>query len=163
VSAIYSENNRGLNNKVKRLIVSKSIKWNISATAHNAKRKNLQHDVSKKTELDSDFFDVFPERRFELATKLQTEKLAGDLQDAEYLFVAGFQFREKFLLQLKCDLLIGGQDRAYSFRNLEDAAQRLQRFVHWGVSFEETFHPSFAVLALNVHGLRHTSVFSRLV
>jgi hypothetical protein len=36
----------------------------------------------------------------------------------EYLFVAGFQFREEFLpLQLKCDLLVGGQDRAYSFRN----------------------------------------------
>jgi hypothetical protein len=40
---------------------------------------------------------------------------------------------ESFLLQLKCDLLVGGQDRAYSFRNArnrEDAAQRLQRFVH---------------------------------
>jgi hypothetical protein len=33
------------------------------------------------------------------------------------------------LLQLKCDLLVGGQDRAYVFRNArnrEDAAQRLQ-------------------------------------
>jgi hypothetical protein len=58
----------------------------------------------------------------------QTEKLPGDLQDDEY-FVASFQFREGFLiLQLKRDLLIGGQDRAYSFRNArnrEDAAQRL--------------------------------------
>jgi hypothetical protein len=33
------------------------------------------------------------------------------------LFVVDFQFREEFLLQLKCDLLAGGQDRAYSFRN----------------------------------------------
>jgi hypothetical protein len=75
--------------------------------------------------------------------------------------VAGFQFREEFLLlQLKCDLLIGAQDRAYSFRNgrnREDAAQRLQRLAHWEVSFEETFHRRFAVLALNVHGLRDGS------
>jgi hypothetical protein len=59
-----------------------------------------------------------------------------------------------------CDLLVVGQNRAYSFRNVrncEDAAQRLQRFVHWEVSFEETFHPRFAVLALNVHGLRRRS------
>jgi hypothetical protein len=59
----------------------------------------------------------------------QTEKLPGDLQDAEYLFVIGFQFRQEFLLlELKCDLLVGGQDRAYSFRNArnrEDAVQRL--------------------------------------
>jgi hypothetical protein len=75
--------------------------------------------------------------------------------------VAGFQFREGFLLlQLKCDLLVSGQDRAYPFRgarNREDAAQRLQRFMHWEVSFEEIFHRRFAVLALNVHGLRHRS------
>jgi putative copper export protein len=76
--------------------------------------------------------------------------------------VAGFQFNEDFLLlQIKYDLLASGQDRAYSFRNArnrKDAAQRLQRFVDWG---------GFAVLALNVHGLRHRaktiSVFSRLV
>jgi hypothetical protein len=57
-------------------------------------------------------------------TKLQTEKLPGDLQDAEHLFVA-FNF---VLLQLKYDLLVAGEDRAYSFRNVrnrEDAAQRL--------------------------------------
>jgi hypothetical protein len=69
-------------------------------------------------------FGEYPERRFELGTKLQTEKLAGDLQNGEYLFVADFRS------------LIGGQDRAYSFRNArnhEDAAQRLQRFVHWEV------------------------------
>jgi hypothetical protein len=52
--------------------------------------------------------------------------------------VAGFQFREGFLLlQLKCDLLVSGQDRAYPFRgarNREDVAQRLQRFMHWEVS-----------------------------
>jgi hypothetical protein len=123
----------------------------------------LQHDVSKKGELDSEclYFDEFPERRFELAAKLQTEKLSGDLKDAEYLFVADFQFREEFLLQLKCDLLAGGQDRAYSFRNArnrEDAAQRyLQRFVRWEVFFEETFHRRVTVLALNVHGFRHKS------
>jgi hypothetical protein len=53
-----------------------------------------------KTVLDSEglCFDEFPERRFELAAKLQTEKLSGDLQDAEYLFVAGFQFRDEFIL-----------------------------------------------------------------
>jgi hypothetical protein len=32
----------------------------------------------------------------------------GDLQNVEYLFVAGFQFREEFVrMQLKCDLLVG--------------------------------------------------------
>jgi hypothetical protein len=68
--------------------------------------------------------------------------------------VAGFQF---LLLQLKCDLLVGSQDRANAFLNREDAAQRLQKFVHWEVFFEETFHCRFAVLALNIHGLRHKS------
>jgi hypothetical protein len=62
-------------------------------------------------------------------------------------------FREEcLLLHLKC---IGGEDDAYSFRNARnraDDAQRLQRFVHWEVSFEETFHRSFVLLALNVHG-----------
>jgi hypothetical protein len=77
---------------------------------------------------------------------------------------------ECFLLQLKCYLLIGGQDHAYSFRNArkrEDAAQSLQRFVHWAVSFEATFHRRFAMLALNVDWLRHRSktisVLSRLM
>jgi hypothetical protein len=85
------------------------------------------------------------------ANKLQTEKLQVDLQDADYLFVAGFQFREEFLLpQLKRHLLVGDQDRAHSFRNTrnrEDAAQRLQGFVHWKASFEETFHRRSPVLA----------------
>jgi hypothetical protein len=42
-------------------------------------------------------------------------------------------------------------------RNREDAAQRLQRFVHWEVSFEETFHHRFAAVALDIHGLHHRS------
>jgi hypothetical protein len=56
-----------------------------------------QHDISKKAELDSEYlcFDEFPELRFGLAAKLQTEKLAGDLQDAEYLFVKNFVFCNK--------------------------------------------------------------------
>jgi hypothetical protein len=34
--------------------------------------------------------------------------------DAEHLFVASFKLREEFLLlQLKCNLLVGGQDRAF--------------------------------------------------
>jgi hypothetical protein len=57
--------------------------------------------------------------------------------------VAGFKFCEEFLLlQLKCDVLVNGRNRAYAFRNVrnrEDAAQRLQRFVHWEVSFQKTF------------------------
>jgi hypothetical protein len=54
----------------------------------------------------------------------QTAKLPGDLQEAEYLFVAGFQFREEFLLlQTECDLLVGSQNRV---KNREDAAQRLK-------------------------------------
>jgi hypothetical protein len=95
--------------------------------------------VPKKAEFDSECIclEEFPESRFELAAKLQTEKLLYDLQCCCgcVMFVAGFQFREEFLfVRLKCDLLVGGQDRAYSFRNAqirEDAAQRLQRFVHW--------------------------------
>jgi hypothetical protein len=45
--------------------------------------------VLKKTELDSEYlyFDEFPERRFELAAKIQTETLPGDLQNAQYLFI----------------------------------------------------------------------------
>jgi hypothetical protein len=41
-----------------------------------------------------------------------------------------------------CDLLVGGQDHAYPFRNArnpEDAVQRLQWFVHYEISFEPTF------------------------
>jgi hypothetical protein len=93
-----------------------------------------QRHVPKKAELESECpcFDEFPERS-ELAAKLQTEKLPGDLQEAEVM--AGSQFREEFLLlQLKYDRLVGRQDRDNSFRNArnrEDAAQRLQRFVHW--------------------------------
>jgi hypothetical protein len=104
----------------------------------------------KPNSIQNACFKGFRETRFELAVKLQTEKLPDDFQDAEYL--AGFQFREEFLLlQIKCDLLVAGQDPTYSFRgarNREDAAQRLQSFVHWKVSFEETFHSRFAVLAL---------------
>jgi hypothetical protein len=54
-------------------------------------------------------FDDFPERRFKLTAKLQTEKLPGDLQNSEYLFVASFQFREElnavFLLAAKTTLI----------------------------------------------------------
>jgi hypothetical protein len=75
--------------------------------------------------------------------------------------VAGFQFREECLfLEVKYDLLVGGQDSAYSFRNArnrEDAAQRFKRFAHWEVSFEEAFHRRFDVLVVNVHELRHRS------
>jgi hypothetical protein len=94
----------------------------------------LQHNAPKKAEFDSEClcFDEFPEWRFELAAKLQTEKLSGDLQYGEFL--AGFQFREQFLpLQLR-----------------EDAAQCLQKFVHWEVSFEETFYLRFVLLALRM-------------
>jgi hypothetical protein len=64
----------------------------------------LQHHVAKKAELDSEYlcFDQFPQPHFQLAAKLQTEKIPCDLQNAEYLFVAGLQFREELLfLQLK--------------------------------------------------------------
>jgi hypothetical protein len=53
----------------------------------------LQHDVPKKTKIDSQClcFDEFLEWRFEPAAKLETGKLPGDLQDAaEYLLVVGF-------------------------------------------------------------------------
>jgi hypothetical protein len=97
--------------------------------------ERVEKRIRSQIELDSEslYFDRFPERRFELAAKLQIEKLPGYLQNPEYFFLVGFQFREEFLLlQLKCDLLVGGQYSAYSFRNArnrEDAAQRLQRFV----------------------------------
>jgi hypothetical protein len=72
-----------------------------------------------------------------------------------------------FCEELKCDLLVGSQDHAYSFRNArnrEHAVQRLQEFVHCEVSSEATFHRGFVVLALNVPRKSKTiSVFSRLV
>jgi hypothetical protein len=49
-------------------------------------------------------------------------------------------FQEQCLL---LQLLVGGQDHAYSFRNArkrEDAAESLQRLVHSEVFFEATFH-----------------------
>jgi hypothetical protein len=123
----------------KTVIVSKSIKSNIKEVARNACHRlqcKLQHDVPRIHNAS-----VLPNFLSGVLNS-QTEK-RGNLQDAEYLFVAGSQFREEFLLlQLKCDLLVDSQDRAYSFRNArncEDAAQRLQRFVHWEVFFEETF------------------------
>jgi hypothetical protein len=72
--------------------------------------------------------------------------------------VAGFRFREKFLLlQLKCDLLVSSQDR-------KDAAQRLQRLVQWEESFEETFHRRFTVLCPMGFAIDQIiSVFSKLV
>jgi hypothetical protein len=133
-----------------------------SSPCHGLQCK-FQHDVPKKAELDSDWlcFHEFPEWRFELAAKQQTEKLSGDLQDAECLFVAGLQFCEEFLvLQLKCDLLVGVQDGAYSFRNArnrEDACTTFTTVLHWEVPFEETFYRRFAVLALNVHRRHHRS------
>jgi hypothetical protein len=58
--------------------------------------------------------------------------LGPEIEDRDKV-EAGFQFRKEFLLlQLKCDLLVGSQDRAYSLRNArnrEDAAQRSQRLV----------------------------------
>jgi hypothetical protein len=73
------------------------------------------------------------------------------------------EFREEcLLLKLKCDLLVGGQDHAHSFRNArnrKDAVQLLQRFVHWEVSFGggNLFYRRFGVLALKVRGLGHKS------
>jgi hypothetical protein len=97
---------------------------------------------------NASFSTTCPRKPNSIQNASQTEKLPGDLQDPEYLFVAGFRFREEFLLlQLKCDLFVGGQDRAYSFRNArnrEDAAQRLQRFVYWEVFFDETFHRAYS-------------------
>jgi hypothetical protein len=83
-----------------------------------------------------------------LNSQPQTEKLSDDLQDAEYLFVAGFQFREKiFLVQIAL----------FHFETPE-----ITKMLHnvykvscigiWEVFFEETFHRRFAVLALNVTG-----------
>jgi hypothetical protein len=55
--------------------------------------------------------------------------------------VTGFQSRVKFLLlQLKCNLLVGGHG-TYSFRNArnrEDAAQRLQSKQNFRASSECT-------------------------
>jgi hypothetical protein len=73
----------------------------------------------------------------------QTEKLPGDLEDAEYLLVAGFQFSEEFLfLQLIYDLLVGGQDRIYSFTKYHHRLKPsvFSRFFHniqWLLFFEK--------------------------
>jgi hypothetical protein len=66
----------------------------------------------------------FPEQRSEFAAKLQTE-------NSQAICKTPSTFRGWFSI---CDLLVVGQNRAYSFRNArncEDAAQRLQRLVHW--------------------------------
>jgi hypothetical protein len=110
----------------------------------------LQHNVPKKVELDLDClcFEEFGKPNYKIRNSQVTYKTANA------------QFRGEFLpLQLKC-ALVGGQDRAYSFRNTrnhKDAVQLLHLFVHWNVCFKETFHRRFAMLALNVHGLRHRS------
>jgi hypothetical protein len=80
----------------------------------------------------------------------QTEKLPGDLQDAEYLFVAGFQFREEFLVQLNA--ISRWRPRSRLFISQSPKSRRccttFKWFEDWEVSFEETFHRRFVVLAL---------------
>jgi hypothetical protein len=146
VLEIYSENNKGLNNKV---IMSKSIQEVTQNACHRLQYK-LQHGVSKKAELESEClcFDEFPERRFERTAKPQPEKLPGDLQKIGYWFVVGF------LLQLKCQI--------FSLALIHFETPKIAKMLHnvykvWQVSFEETFHRRFAVLVLNVHGLHHRS------
>jgi hypothetical protein len=129
--------------------MSKSIQEDTQNAYHRLQYK-LQHDVSKKAELESEClcFDEFLERRFERAAKPQPEKLPGDLQEIEYWFVVGF------LLQLKCQI--------FSLALIHFETPKIAKMLHnvykvGEVSFEETFHRTFAVLALNVHGLRHRS------
>jgi hypothetical protein len=107
----------------------------------------------------------------EEATKLDRHPLSDDLEKrCVFSKIAGFQFCEEFLLlQLKCNLLGDGQDRAYSFRNVrrrEDAAQRLHCIGKYPL------RKPFTVLARNVHRFHHIygfddlktiSVFSRLM
>jgi hypothetical protein len=88
-------------------------------------------------------FEDFPERRFELAAKQPTEKLPGDLQDAEYVFVAGFQFREEFLLlQVKCDLLVG--DLFISKRSKSGRCTTFA-FMHWSIGKYPSRKPSTVI------------------
>jgi hypothetical protein len=125
---------------IKTVIVSKNIKWNQKICS-----KCLpSFAMPKKAELDAEClcFDEFPERRFELVNCKTT---TGNLQHAEY-FV-----RDWFSISWR----ISSATTMRSSR--EDAAQRLHRFVHWEVPFEESFHRRFALLALNVHVLRHRS------
>jgi hypothetical protein len=73
-----------------------------------------------------------------LNSQPQTEKLSDDLQNAEYLFVAGFQFREKiFLVSLEITKMLHN-------------VYKVSCIGIWEVFFEETFYRRFAVLALNV-------------
>jgi hypothetical protein len=51
----------------------------------------------------------------------QTEKLPGDLQDAEYLFVAGFQFRKEFLVQLNAIFSLAAKIALIHFKKPEIA------------------------------------------
>jgi hypothetical protein len=57
----------------------------------------LQHHAPKKAELDSECrgFDEFPELRFEFAATLE---MRNSQVICKTKFVAGFQFREEFLL-----------------------------------------------------------------
>jgi hypothetical protein len=119
VPTIHSENNKVIKHNMKHLKCCSTLKMppivcNASFSTTCSRKPNSIQNASVFTNLVSGVLNS------------QTEKILGDLQDAEYLFVASFQFREGFLiLQLKRDLLISGQDRAYSFRNARNRAKML--------------------------------------
>jgi hypothetical protein len=79
---------------------------------------------------------------------LQTEKLPGDL-----LFVVGFQFRYEFLLLTK---MRSSNRRIRSRLSISKRSKSRKCCTTFTKvrALEETFHSRFAVLALNVHGLR---------
>jgi hypothetical protein len=103
-------------------------------------------------------FGEFPERRFELGTKLQTEKLAVDLQNGEYLFVLIFNFVTS---SLQLAIFSLAAKIALIHFEMPEITKMLHNVYKGSCTgkyiFEETFHSRFTVLALNVHGLRHRS------
>jgi hypothetical protein len=107
----------------------------MSAIVSNA---SFQHDVPKEAELDSKClcFVLSGVLNLQPNHKLRNSQVICKTP-SRYLLGAGFQFREEFLLQVKCHFPLAA------------------KIVHWEVSFEETFHHRFAVVALNVQGFRH--------
>jgi hypothetical protein len=156
VPATYSEDNKGLNHEVKRLIVSKSTKRNYSKchanfTTSSPRNPNLIQNASLLMNFTSGVLNS--QSHYKLRNSHVICKTPNACSWLVFNFVKNFFFCHEnaiFALAAKIALIRNA-------RNHEDAAQRLQRFAHWEVFFEETFHRRFAMLALNVHGLHHRS------
>jgi hypothetical protein len=148
VPATNWENNKGLNNKAKTLYTKKSHGFKsgdrrsqkIGPSRHIqrfGKEMSIHSLISDRNE-DTTFLVKLLEKFPRIVRARLDLKIGNNRYDVIFTLIkmtAGSDalgFREEFLLlQLKCNLRVGGQEHGYSFRdarNREDAAQRLHRF-----------------------------------